>query len=64
MSFRGTALEWWMAELFVIEKWIIRLGDDVEEWVTLLIGRFKEFIMVIIDVVFYERYIMCDAISR
>ena len=64
MSLRGIALKWWTIKLFVIEKRIIRLKNDVEKWIILLIDKFKEFITIIIDVVLHERYIMRDAISR
>lgn len=64
MSLRGTALEWWTAELSATEKRITRLGDGVEEWSTLLAGRFKEPATVAIDAVLRERYTMRDAISR
>ena len=64
MSLRGTALEWWTAELSPTEKRITRLGNSVEEWTTLLLGRFKQPTTIAIDVVLRERYTMRDASSR
>lgn len=64
MSLRGTALEWWTAELSATEKRITKLGDGIDEWATLLGGRFKEPATIAIDAVLRERYTMRDAISR
>lgn len=64
MSLRGTALEWWTAELSPAEKRITRFGEGVEEWSTLLTGRFKEPATVAIDAVLRERYTIRDASSR
>ena len=64
MSLRGTALEWWTAELSATEKRITKLGENLDEWAALLVGRFKEPADVAIDAVLRERYTMRDATSR
>ena len=64
MSLRGTALEWWTAEMSPAEKRLTILGDGVDEWSTLLIARFKEPSNVAIDAVLRERYSLRDAIAR
>ena len=64
MSLRGTALEWWTAEMSPAEKRLTILGDSVDEWSTLLIARFKEPSNVAIDAVLRERYSLRDANSK
>ena len=64
MSLRGTALEWWTAELSATERRITKFGDGVDEWDTLLAGRFKEPATIAIDAVLRERYTLRDASTR
>jgi len=64
---RGTALEWYTAELSDTEKRLSKYGAtdaDITEWTQLLAGRFKEPSNVAIDAVLRERYSMRDTSSR
>lgn len=64
---RGTALEWWTAELSDAEKRLTKYGNpdsDISEWSRLLTARFKEPSHVAIDAVLRERYSLRDASSR
>ena len=63
---RGTALEWWTAEVSDAEKRLSKYGDanNLDEWSTLLAGRFKKPSHVAIDAVLRERYTMHDASIR
>ena len=63
---RGTALEWWTAEVSDNEKRLSKYGDgnDLGEWSSLLVSRFKQPSHVAIDAVLRERYTMHDAGNR
>ena len=63
---RGTALEWWTAEVSDAEKRLSKYGngDNLDEWCTLLVSRFKQPSHVAIDAVLRERYTMHDASTR
>ena len=63
---RGTALEWWTAEVSDAEKRLSKYGngDNIDEWNNLLVARFKQPSHVAIDAVLRERYTMHDASIR
>lgn len=63
---RGAALEWWTAEVSDAEKRLTKYGNEssIDEWVTLLVARFKQPSHLAIDSVLRERYTMTDASNR
>ena len=66
MSLRGTALEWYTAELTEVEKRILKYGngDTIEEWANLLTSQFKKPANIAIDAMLHERYTLKDAASQ
>ena len=66
MSLRGTALEWWTAELSDTERRITTYGngDDINEWTKLLSGRFKEPSNVALSSVLQEKFTLRDATKK
>ena len=64
LCLRGTALEWWTAELSENDKLLARLGNGVDQISRLLTLRFKEPTNVAMDAILHERYTMRDAANR
>ena len=66
MSLRGTALEWWTAELSDTERRITTYGngDDVNEWTKLLAERFKEPSNVALGTMLQEKFTLRDAANK
>ena len=66
MSLRGTALEWWTAELSDTERRITTYGNgnDIDEWVKLLSERFKEPSNVALEAMVLEKFTLRDAANR
>ena len=58
---RGTALNWYHAELSDEGKRILKYGNDVEEWSAALLKRFKENPSTAMAVITKERYSLDDA---
>ena len=41
LSLRDIALSWWTSELFDIERRIVIYDNSIDEWIKLLVKRFK-----------------------
>ena len=68
MSFRDIALKWWIDELSNIERRMTRMtfieADDLSEWTTLLLSRFKESSNVAMQSLITQKYTLRDATNR
>lgn len=70
LSPRGTAMKWWDTELSANEKRMSRMSEEghdvtgIDEWITLLHGRFKEPPHVAMDTLMHEKYTIRDTVSR
>ena len=61
LCLRGSALEWYTSELTDGEKRLAQYGDNVDEWTTLLLARFKPPRSTGMAVVLREKYSLQDA---
>lgn len=61
LCLRGSALEWYTTELTDGEKRLTLYGEEIEEWSTLLLARFKQPRSTGMAVILKERYSMSDA---
>ena len=57
MNFRGTVLEWWTTELSDTKKKITKFGKNV-------IFKMKKPFIITIDLIFYEKYTMKNAVNK
>ena len=64
-SLRGSALKWYTAELFNLERTGLRNDlKGVDEWCNALLSRFKELPGVALSNLTSEKYIIADARSK
>ena len=65
---RNTALKWYIDELNDIDRWMLRMTmndeNDLIEWITRLIDRFKEFNNIILQNLFIQQYTVRDIVNH
>lgn len=59
--FRGSALEWYLADLSPYIKSLVQYGTGIDEWENQLLNRFKLSPHIAMRMIFNERYTMEDA---
>ena len=61
---RDTILLWYITKLFDLEKFNLRIDNNIEEWCKILLRRFKEFIEITFAHFIAKKYIFADARNR
>lgn len=61
---RGTALTWYTSKLGEEQKRLVKLGNGVEEWIRVLLKKFRQSPSTAMAAVTRERYTMDDARRR